>query len=196
MRLILASASPRRRELLRRAGIAFRVRPAPVDESVRPGESPRRHVRRLAREKAEAARRPGDRVLGADTVVVIDGKILGKPRNAREAGRMLRLLSGRVHRVLTGICLLTSQGSCSEVVETRVWFRRLTRAEIAGYIASGEPFGKAGAYAIQGLASRFVERVEGCYYNVVGLPVSRVNAMVRSLREVRKVLRDPEGGRQ
>ena len=109
---------------------------------------------------------------------MIDKKVLGKPRHARDAARMLRLLSGRVHRVLTGLCLLTPQGSHSEVVETRVWFRRLSRAEIAGYVASGEPFGKAGAYAIQGLASRFVERIEGCYYNVVGLPVSRVYGML------------------
>jgi septum formation protein len=178
MRLILASASPRRRALLRRAGIPFRVRSVQVDESIRPDESPRRHVLRLAREKAAAARRPGEHVLAADTVVVINRSILGKPRHARDAARMLRRLSGRMHRVLTGICLLTPDGSRSEVVQTRVWFRRLTRAEIAAYIASGEPFDKAGAYAIQGLASKFVERIDGCYFNVVGLPVSRVYAML------------------
>jgi septum formation protein len=178
MCLILASASPRRRELLRRAGIPFRVRRVEVDESTRPGESPRRHVLRLAREKAAAARRPGEEVLAADTVVVIDNRILGKPRDARDAARMLRMLSGRVHRVLTGVCLLTPAASRSEVVETRVWFRRLTRAEIAAYVASGEPFDKAGAYAIQGLASKFVKRIDGCYCNVVGLPVSRVYAML------------------
>ena len=178
MHLVLASASPRRREILRRAGIPFRARPASVDEAVRPGETPRRHVRRLAGEKARAASRPGETVLGADTVVVIANQILGKPRDARDAARMLRLLSGRVHRVLTGLCLLTPQGSYTEVVETRVWFRRLTRAEIAAYVASGEPFDKAGAYAIQGLASKFVERIDGCYYNVVGLPVSRLHAML------------------
>jgi len=176
--LVLASASPRRREILRRAGIPFRARPVQVDEAVRPGETPRRHVRRLAREKAQAAGRPGENVLGADTVVVIDDYILGKPRDARDAARMLRLLSGRVHRVLKGLCLLTPQGSRAEVVETRVWFRRLTRAEIAAYVASGEPFDKAGAYGIQGLASKFVERIDGCYYNVVGLPVSQVYAML------------------
>ncbi len=178
MPLVLASASPRRREILRRAGIPFRARPTGVDEAVRAGETPRRHVRRLAREKAQAAGRPGETVLGADTVVVIDNQILGKPRNAPDAARMLRLLSGRVHRVLTGLYLLTPDGSRTEVVETRVWFRRLTRAEIAAYVASGEPFDKAGAYAIQGLASKFVERIDGCYYNVVGLPVLRVYAML------------------
>jgi len=148
-------------------------------------------VRRLARLKAEAVSRSGEIVLGADTVVVVGGRILGKPRNARDAARMLRLLSGRAHEVITGICLLragdvrssaaASNGRAAsgrvyicDAERTRVWFRRLSRAEIASYVASGEPMGKAGAYAIQGLASKFVTRIEGCYFNVVGLPVSRV----------------------
>jgi len=182
MRLILASASPRRRELLRRAGIPFRARAVSVEETRHPGETPRRYVLRLARAKARAAWRPGARVLGADTVVVAGGRVLGKPRDARDAARMLGLLSGRVHRVLTGVCLLEPDGrrARGEVVATRVWFRRLSRAGIAQYIASGEPFDKAGAYAIQGLASKFVERIDGCYCNVVGLPVSRVCEMLKA----------------
>jgi septum formation protein len=174
MPLILASASPRRRELLRRAGIPFRVRAVSIDESPLPHESPRRHVLRLARAKAAAAARPGETVLAADTTVVVNNQILGKPRGAREAARMLHLLSGRMHRVFTGVCLVTPGGARTAVVETRVWFRRLTRAEIAAYVASGEPLDKAGGYAIQGLASRFVTRIDGCYANVVGLPVARV----------------------
>jgi septum formation protein len=189
--LILASASPRRAEILRRAGIPFRARAAHVDETILPGETPGACVRRLARLKAEAVSRSGEIVLGADTVVVAGGRILGKPRNARDAARMLRLLSGRAHEVITGICLLragdarssaaASNGRAAsgrvyicDAVTTRVWFRRLSRTEIAGYVASGEPMDKAGAYAIQGLASKFVTRIEGCYFNVVGLPVSRV----------------------
>ncbi len=189
--LILASASPRRAEILRQAGIPFRARAAHVEETILPGEKPVACVRRLARLKAEAVSRSGEIVLGADTVVVAGGRILGKPRDARDAARMLRLLSGRAHEVITGICLLRagdarSSGAGSngraasgrlcicDAVRTRVWFRRLSRAEIAGYVASGEPMDKAGAYAIQGLASRFVTRIEGCYFNVVGLPVSRV----------------------
>ncbi len=178
--LVLASASPRRTEILRRAGIGFRTRPAHVEERLRRGETPEGHVRRLARSKVEAVRRPGELVLGADTVVVIGDKILGKPREARDAARMLRLLSGRMHRVLTGICLLGGDGRRrEEVVETRVWFRGLTRREIQEYVASGEPLDKAGAYAIQGLASKFVKRIQGCYFNVVGLPVSRVHALLQ-----------------
>ncbi|MBI3697270.1 MAG: septum formation inhibitor Maf [Acidobacteria bacterium] len=173
MRLILASASPRRREILRRAGIPFLARPSRVDETPLPGETPAAHVRRLARAKAQAARRrPGEWVLGADTVVVIGNRILGKPRNSREAARMLRSLSGRMHRVLTGLCLLTPHRSHSAVVETKVWFRPLSPTEVARYLASGEPLDKAGAYAIQGLASKFIRRIDGDYSNVVGLPLS------------------------
>jgi len=172
--LVLASASPRRRSLLGRAGIAFRARPVFVEEKVLPGEKPRAYVLRLARQKAGAARRTGELVLGADTAVVLGRRILGKPRDRREAARMLRLLSGRLHRVLTGICLLGPGPPRAGVVESRVWFRRLSRAEIAAYVASGEPMDKAGAYAIQGLASKFVRRIEGCCFNVMGLPVARV----------------------
>ncbi len=178
-KLVLASASPRRAEILRRAGIPCRVRPAQIDEGLRRRETPEQHVGRLARAKAEAVRRPGETVLGADTVVVIGKTILGKPRDARHAARMLRLLSGRSHRVLTGVCLLFEGGVLEDVASTRVWFRPLRRAELAAYVASGEPFDKAGAYAIQGLASKFVERIEGCYFNVMGLPVALVYELLR-----------------
>jgi len=164
------------------AGIDCRVRPARIDESVLPGETAGAHVLRLARAKAQAARREGEVVLGADTVVVAAGRILGKPRDRRDAARMLRLLSGRSHRVLTGLCLLDGRRARSQLVETRVWFRRLSRAEIDQYVAGGEPLDKAGAYAIQGLACKFVERIEGCYFNVVGLPVSRVYGWLKDRR--------------
>ena len=192
--LILASASPRRVEILRAAGVEFRVRPAHVDESLRPGEKAAAYVRRLARSKAEAVCRPGEIVLGADTVVAAGKHILGKPSSARDAARMLRMLSGRAHEVITGVCLLVpgkagvggirprggnAMWSLCEIVRTRVWFRKLTRAEINEYVSSGEPLDKAGAYAIQGLASKFVTRIDGCYFNVVGLPVSRVCEMLR-----------------
>ena len=180
--LILASGSPRRAQILKMAGIPFRSRAAGVDEKPCSGEKPAAYAVRLAREKAEAARRPGEVALGADTVVIVGKEALGKPRDARDAARMLRALSGRMHRVITGVCLLGEGWSRSEAVETRVWFRRLSGAEIAEYVASGEPLDKAGAYAIQGLASRFVERIEGCYFNVMGLPVSRVYEWLRDLR--------------
>jgi septum formation protein len=177
--LILASASPRRLEILRLAGVRCRVRPAHVDEAPRPGEKPPAYVRRLATMKAKAVHRPGECVLGADTVVVAGGRMLGKPRDADDAAHMLRVLSGRMHRVLTGICLVGPDGAArNDVAETRVWFRRLSKAEIAEYVASGEPLDKAGAYAIQGLASKFVERIDGCYFNVVGLPIARVCALL------------------
>ena len=179
--LVLGSASPRRREILRRAGIAFRVRPSRIEETLRPRETPRAHVQRIAWEKAEAVRRPGEWVLGADTVVVAGRRILGKPRDARDAARMLRLLSGQRHRVITGVCLLGPRRSFSGAVETRVWFRRLTHAEIDAYVASGEPRDKAGAYAIQGRASKFVTRIEGCFFNVMGLPVSLVYEWLNKL---------------
>jgi len=186
VRLILASASPRRAELLRAAGIAFDVLAADVDESVLPGEAPEAHVRRLAGAKVDAVRpRAGERpVLGADTVVVVDAEILGKPRDRDDAVRMLRLLSGRTHLVMTGVALsggADAQGSppaperpAPEVAVTTVEFARLTEGEIDWYVASGEPADKAGAYAVQGLASRFVTRIDGSYSNVVGLPVALV----------------------
>jgi len=173
--LVLASRSPRRSEILRTAGIPFTVRlPEPVDEDPREGEGPREYVMRLAREKAEATlRRPGEIVLGADTAVVVDEHILGKPEDESEARRMLDLLSARRHEVVTGVCLL-GRSEIVDVAVTSVWFASLTAAEIEAYVASGEPADKAGAYAIQGLGSRFIERIEGCYFNVVGLPVALV----------------------
>jgi septum formation protein len=171
MRLILASQSPRRSELLRNAGIQVEVRPADVDETPEAGETPERYVRRLARDKVRVV--PGELVLGADTVVVVNGEILGKPRDFDDASRMLRLLSGREHQVITGICL-KGRETIIDHETTRVWFAELTLREIRDYVASGEPMDKAGAYAIQGLASKFVERIEGSYSNVVGLPVAMV----------------------
>ncbi|MDQ2844149.1 MAG: Maf family protein [Acidobacteriota bacterium] len=173
--LILASASPRRHELLLAAGIPHVVRPTAVPEIRRPGESPPDFVRRLAHEKARAATAsPGDIVLGADTVVCLDGEVFGKPENDEDIGRMLRLLSGRQHLVLTGICLI-GNGSCVvDLSTTEVSFAQLTEQEVSEYTQSGEPAGKAGAYAIQGLASKFVISLQGSYQNVVGLPVSLV----------------------
>lgn len=163
--LVLASGSPRRRELLEGLGVRFTVCPVDLDESPLPGEAPRDYVLRLALEKAAAA--SGELVLAADTTVVVDGEILGKPRDDEDARRMLRLLAGRGHSVLTGIAL----GKAAEVDETLVRFAPLSESEIDWYVATGEPRDKAGAYAIQGLGSLFVEGVEGSYSNVVGLPI-------------------------
>ena len=176
--LILASASPRRSELLRAAGIEFTVRVADIDETVLPGESPGDYVRRLAREKAQAVAQAGEMVLGADTTVVIGGEIAGKPVDAEDARRMLKLLSGQWHEVLTGVSLIRSGQIISEVAVTRVKFSELTEAEIDWYVSTGEPMDKAGAYGIQGYASRFVEGIEGNYSNVVGLPVQLVYQML------------------
>jgi septum formation protein len=180
MDLVLASASPRRAELLKAAGFQFSVLPADIDEAAVPAERPEDHVRRLAREKALAAAldAPGATIFGADTVVVIDNAILGKPGDLREARRMLRLLEGRRHHVYTGVALWRL-GAIRDAVEvTAVDVAPMTPAEIDWYIASGEPLGKAGAYAIQGLASRFVSRIEGSYSNVVGLPLSVVHRLL------------------
>jgi septum formation protein len=173
--LVLASRSPRRQEILARAGISFVVRPVEIDEALEPGENAGAYVKRLARWKAEAAEAaPGEIVLGADTVVVVDEEILGKPADAADAARMLGRLSGREHVVMTGICLRATSTVIQDLEATRVRFLPLSPREIGAYVASGEPMDKAGAYAIQGLASRFVDRIEGCYFNVVGLPISRV----------------------
>jgi nucleoside triphosphate pyrophosphatase len=208
--LVLASASPRRQELLRNAGISFTVQPADIDETPLAGEPPRECAERLAREKALGVwrTRPQDLVLGADTIVVIDETILGKPVDAGDAVRMLRLLSGRVHRVITGVCLVGKVASgqwpvASEAVPgaasqpkfktlrtenqelktvsetTLVTMSELSDDEIRGYVATGEPMDKAGAYAIQGVASRWIPRIEGDYSNVVGLPVTLVYRMLR-----------------
>ncbi len=178
--LILASGSPRRAELLRAAGFSFEVCVADVDETPWQNELPEAHVRRLATAKAEAvhADQPGRTVLAADTIVVVEGQILGKPRDAEDAARMLALLSGARHTVLTGIALVANGATRVAVESTDVWFAELSRAEIAAYVESGEPMDKAGAYAVQGLASRFVERIEGMYSNVVGLPLARVYRML------------------
>jgi septum formation protein len=186
--VILASASPRRAELLRAAGIEFDVRPADVDESVRHGERAEHYALRVAHAKAEAVARtmPDALVLGADTVVVVADAILGKPADPEDAARMLRLLSGRPHVVLTAVALVRpgplASGRAvveSGVERTTVELARMTEDEIAWYVASGEPMDKAGAYAIQGLASRFVTRIEGSYSNVVGLPVALVYALLK-----------------
>lgn len=174
-RLVLASQSPRRREILERAGFRFEVRAVGIPEKPDIGESPVEYVRRLARAKAEAVKRsPEEIVLGADTIVVAGDELLEKPSNLSDAERMLRLLSGREHSVITGIYLCCDAGSVSDHAETRVRFLPLSDREIADYAASEEPADKAGAYAIQGFASKFIDRIEGCYFNVVGLPVSLV----------------------
>jgi septum formation protein len=174
-KLILASESPRRRELLALAGFQFSVRARPIAEVRKPGETPVHYARRLALEKASAASpRPDEIVLGADTIVVVDDRVLGKPADEQEARAMLRLLSGREHTVITGICLVHDDHTISDHASTGVQFAVLHGAEIEDYIHSGEPSGKAGAYAIQGLASKFVERIDGCYFNVMGLPLSLV----------------------
>jgi len=181
--LVLASASPRRQELLRNAGISFDVQPADIPEDPLPGESAKDCAERLAREKAIAVarQRPHDVVLGADTVVVVDGQLLGKPSDAADAARMLRLLSGREHQVITGVCLVVSGVSSVSSEATFVTVDELTGKDIADYIASGEPMDKAGAYAVQGVASRWIPRIEGDYSNVVGLPVALVARMLREI---------------
>ncbi len=177
--LILASQSPRRREILSNAGFSFDVRSPGVEEIHRSGETPAEYVERMARSKALAAARDGDEwVLAADTTVVCDGQILEKPLDVEDARRMLRALGGRQHSVLTGLCLRHQGHAWSGVEETRVWFTPLEEAEIEEHAASGEPMDKAGGYAIQGLASKFIHRIEGCYFNVVGLPVARVRLLL------------------
>ncbi|HEY7390189.1 MAG TPA: Maf family protein [Bryobacteraceae bacterium] len=166
--------------MLRQAGIGFVVRAARVDESPLPGEDPVDYVCRLAEAKARAVPAAADDiVLGADTTVVVDHHMFGKPVNTADAIRMLEMLSGRCHEVLTGICLRGADHLVRDVAATRVWFIDLTLREIEDYVGSGEPLDKAGAYAIQGLASKFVERIEGCYFNVVGLPVPLVYRHLR-----------------
>ena len=181
--LILASVSPRRQEILRNAGIAFEVRPADVDESCSEGESAEDYVLRLAEAKARAVAQPGETVLGADTVVVVDDLILGKPIDPEGAQSMLRALSGRTHRVMTGVCVLSSRECRTFVETTAVRFKALSKQEVQEYLDSGEPLDKAGAYGIQGRASKFVERIDGCYFNVMGLPMARLYALLQSLED-------------
>lgn len=185
--LVLASRSPRRSELLAAAGYSFEVLAADIDESVRGGEDPAAYVERLALEKARAvlALRPESLVLGADTTVTIDGLILGKPADELEATEMLRRLRGRVHDVYTGVALVDASGGESAVERTQVWFDAVTDEDISWYVSSGEPVDRAGAYAIQGLASRFIPRIEGSYSNVVGLPVALVSSILRRRKPVR-----------
>jgi len=175
--LILASASPRRRDLLAARGVRFEVVPSTVAETPRPGEPPEAFARRIAREKAcdVAQQRSGTCVLAADTVVIAGANLFGKPKDRADARRMLRALSGRAHRVLTAVVLVRPDGRIAETaVESEVEFRQLTAGEIEAYIESGEPFDKAGAYAIQGLAREFVTDVRGSYSNVIGLPMDEV----------------------
>jgi septum formation protein len=182
LRVILASQSPRRRELLNLVGIAHEVRPADIDETYFPGEQPRAHAERLAREKAAviAQREPDAVVIGSDTIVVVDGDVLGKPADEAEAARMLRRLSGRSHVVMTAVAVVWRGETRSAVVEVGVDFHPLTDGEIDAYIATHEPMDKAGAYGIQGFGAAIVARVDGDYFAVMGLPVQR---LVRMLRE-------------
>ncbi len=180
--LVLASRSPRRAEILRQAGIPFVVRPADVDEAPLAHERAQDYVKRVALDKAMAiAAGPDEIVLGADTTVVVRGEILAKPLDATDAVRMLEALSGRRHQVITGICLKSAGRVVQDRSETSVWFARLSPQDIAEYVASGEPMDKAGAYGIQGLASKFIQRVEGCYFNVVGLPVALLYQRLKEL---------------
>jgi septum formation protein len=188
--LILASASPRRRELLTQAGYRFQVEASSVAESRRPGEDAIRFATRLAREKAEEvfARHESSAerltVLGADTVVVCDGEVMGKPVDAAEAARMLLLLSGRTHQVVTGVAVVWAPGSAEVAAElTQVTMRTLLPQEVSDYVAGGEPMDKAGAYAIQGYAGRWIPRISGCYFNVVGLPLALVTSLLEGAQQ-------------
>nr|WP_321365734.1 Maf family protein [uncultured Desulfuromusa sp.] len=185
--LILASASPRRRELLRQIGLEFQVVPSRAEEQILPNETPEEHVIRLSLDKAtEVANRDhisGRWFIGSDTIVLCDNRILGKPENEAHAATMLKQLSGRQHQVLSGYAVIDRQTGKqrAEAVSTRVWFRQLTDVEITGYIATGEPADKAGAYAIQGLGICFVSKIEGSYTNVVGLPLCKLTLAMKEL---------------
>lgn len=185
--LVLASASPRRQELLRNAAVEFTVCPADIPEVQLEGEGPAEFATRLAREKALAVfgalrDRSSSLVLGADTVVVVDEHVLGKPSDERDAGRMLRMLSGRRHEVITAVCLVGTDLEDVRFETTEVTFDDVGEEDIKMYVATGEPMDKAGAYGIQGIASRWIPRIDGCYFNVVGLPVALVCRMLRERR--------------
>jgi nucleoside triphosphate pyrophosphatase len=204
MRLILASGSPRRAELLKAAGFEFDIRVTDIDEEPRPGEAPREYVLRVARDKAIRAQGSGaegrlkpvapggqaEIILAADTTVVVDGEILGKPADDADALRMLGRLSGRAHEVLTGVSIRDAADERSAVDSTAVWFKPLTDQEIGWYVASGEGRDKAGAYAIQGLASRFIPRIDGSYSNVVGLPLAIVHRLLIELGHAMRTSRE------
>jgi septum formation protein len=184
--LVLASASPRRKELLTQSGYDFKVVPANIPETRRTDEDPTHFVTRLAQEKAQSVFDLLDRgasedpllVLGADTVVVTSEELLGKPRDVEDAARMLRMLSWSTHHVITGVCLISKEKTEIAAETTSVTMREIAASEIAAYVATGEPMDKAGAYAIQGYAARWIPRIEGCYFNVVGLPLARVASMM------------------
>lgn len=185
MMIVLASASPRRRELLAQVGYSFTVHPAHIAENPLPGEAPIAYVTRLAREKAEAVfaelsakSSAALQVLGADTTVTLDDQILAKPEDPADAARMLRQLSGRSHHVITGVAVVTGQSTQVAAEVTGVRFLSLSDADIESYVATGEPMDKAGAYAIQGRAARWIPRIEGCYFNVVGLPLALVSSLL------------------
>jgi septum formation protein len=182
-KVVLASSSPRRRELLNLIGIAHEVRPANLDESMRPRETPRRHAERLARDKASAVamRDPDLITIAADTIVVINRKVLGKPVDKEDAARMLAMLSGREHTVITAVAVSRGKKLRSAIEEVKVKFRRLREEEIEAYIATGEPMDKAGAYGIQGFGATIVERVEGDYFAVMGLPLVRLIGLMREV---------------
>jgi septum formation protein len=182
-KVVLASSSPRRRELLNLIGIAHEVRPANLDESMRPRETPRRHAERLARDKASAVamRDPDLITIAADTIVVINRKVLGKPVDKEDAARMLAMLSGREHTVITAVAVSRGKKLRSAIEEVKVKFRRLREEEIEAYIATGEPMDKAGAYGIQGFGATIVERIEGDYFAVMGLPLVRLIGLMREV---------------
>jgi septum formation protein len=190
--LILASSSPRRRQLLKQAGLDFTVESAAIDERLQPDETPAKYVQRLAVEKAQAVwerhRNDDDAsdptlVLGADTAVVCDGQVLGKPADQADARWMLELLAGRTHQVLTGIAAVSARGLVSEVEITQVFFDLIDEEELIHYLMSGEPMDKAGAYGIQGYAARWIPRIEGCYFNVMGLPLARTMELLARAQE-------------
>jgi septum formation protein len=182
--LVLASGSPRRRELLTQAGYRFEVRVSGVQESRRPDEDAIRFATRLAREKAEDVFSPGVVVLGADTVVVCDGEVMGKPLDAADAARMLLRLSGRTHQVVTGVAVVWGEGSAEVAAElTQVTMRTISAEEVSAYVAGGEPMDKAGAYAIQGYAGRWIPRINGCYFNVVGLPLALITSLLEGVEQ-------------
>ncbi len=181
MRIVLASGSPRRRELLAQLGVTFEVRPADLDESVIPGETPAAYVERLARAKATAVAGPGELVIAADTTVDVDDEILGKPADAAEAAAMLTRLAGRAHQVHTGVAVAAHGAVRSGVVVTTVRFAPLSPATVAWYVATGEPLDKAGAYALQGIGGALVEAVDGSVSNVIGLPLVETVRLVRAM---------------